>query len=440
MESLFQEPSSTPVGRRDVESSPTLNATSAVKKSGMSITLPRNFAPLSLDPADAPRTPDQTFALLDLPPPPHHSTYRVRRPRVNLSSFQARNPGLSATLFASEIPVPSSAGPWATEFVKFDDFSSDDVMASIELTSTPVRPSLFQSFSEPVESERLHFISGCQAPYTPPGQTTRTPADIKRGEWDMRRPTSARSHNSCSSLSTTETYETRPTSYDGSVTGAEDEGADPFSPPENVKITPATPLRMSKKARLTSFFGKNNVEWTIEMDNHLFNVYQIYLADPTVTPFKTVPGSIPPTGVCHRVARRARETWPRASRIEVPIVQRYKVRSMLDVRMIPRAKTPDLENFLSTSSGDRRPSWPTESATRKRLKQLCREKFTISAHYNRLRESRSPSPFADQFQPKKPSRLSASPMQNIKEDSTAAYTTRELHINLVATGATEPLA
>ena len=39
------------------------------------------------------------------------------------------------------------------------------------------------------------------------------------------------------------------------------------------------------------------------MDNHLFNVYQMYLADPSVTPFKTVPGSIPPTGVCHRVAQ-----------------------------------------------------------------------------------------------------------------------------------------
>ncbi|KAK5936902.1 hypothetical protein PMZ80_010840 [Knufia obscura] len=420
---------------RNMESSPTLNASSAVKKSGMSITLPRNFAPLSLDPADAPRTPDQTFAQLDLPPPPPHSTYRVRRPRVNLSNFQDRDRGLPATLFASDIPVPSSAGPWSTEFSKFKDFS-DDIMPSVESTSTPTRPHLLQSFSEPVHSERLRLVGDAQAPYTPPSQTTRTPADIKRGEWDMQRAASVSSHKSNSSVSTTETYETRPTSYDGSVIGADNEVADPFSPSKNIKVIPATPSRKSKKARLTSFFAKNNVEWTIEMDNHLFNVYQIYLADPTVTPFKTVPGSIPPTGVCHRVARRAKETWPKASRVELPIVQRYKVRSLLDIRMNLRATTPDPEDFLNTSCNDRRPSWPSESATRKRLKQLCREKFTISAHYNRLRESRSPSPFSDQFMPKKPSRLSASPVHNDND----AYTTRELHINLVASGATEPLA
>ena len=440
---LLQGPSSTPISGRNIESSPTLNASSAVKKSGMSITLPRNFAPLSLDGAEAPRTPDQTFAQLDLPPPPPHSTYRVRRPRINLNSFQARNPGLPNTLFASEITVPSSAGPWSTGFSKSYDLSSDDIMPSIESTSTPSRPNLFQRFSEPVECERLRLpaMMQPQAPCTPPSQTTRTPIDIKRGEWDMRRPASVRSHNSNSSISTTETYDTRPTSYDGSVAGVDNDAVDPFFPPEeNVKITPATPLRKSKKVRLTSIFGKNNVDWTIDMDNHLFNVYQIYLADPTVTPFKTVPGSIPPTGVCHRVARRAKETWPRASRIEYPIVQRHRVRSMLDVRMTARDKTPDPENFLSTSSNGRRSPWPSESATRKRLKQLCREKFTISAHYNRLRESRSPSPFAEQFQPRRPSRRSASPVQHVGDDSTAAYTTRELHINLVASGATEPLA
>jgi len=438
MDSLWHELGSTPVTARNLDSSPTLHASSAAKKSGMSITLPRNFAPLSLDAAEAPRTPDQTFAQLDLPPPPPHSTYRVRRPRVNFNSFQARNPGLPATLFASDIPIPSSAGPRSTEVSKSFDLSSDDAMPSIELTSTPTRPNLFQRFSEPVEYEKLRLPPVTQAPYTPPHQTTRTPVDIKRGEWDLRRPTSVRSHNSTSSVSTTETYDTRPTSYDGSVAGADD--SDPFFPAENVKIIPATPLplRKSKKQRLTNLFGKNNVDWTIDMDNHLFNVYQIYLADPTVTPFKTVPGSIPPTGVCHRVARRAKETWSRASRVDFPIVQRHKVRSMLDVRMYSRNKTPDPEDFLSTSTNDRRPAWPSESATRKRLKQLCREKFTISAHYNRLRESRSPSPFAEQFQPRRSSGLSASPMLKNEDDS--AYTTRELHINLVASGATAPLA
>lgn len=416
-------------------SSPTLHASSAVKKFGMSITLPRNFAPMSFDPSDAPRTPDQSFAQLDLPPPPQpHSTFRVRRPRINLGNFQTRNSGLPTTLFASEIPIPSSAGPWATEFAH-NDLSSDSIMPSIENTATPTRPKLFQAISEPIDSTRLLLANESLVPHTPSGQITQAVSESKQNEWNLQRRASVSSHISNSSLSTTETYETRPTSYDGSVTEYDGEGLDPFASQEHVKVIPATPQRRSKKIRLGTFLGKNNTEWTIDMDNHLFNVYQMYLADPKVTPFKTVPGSIPPTGVCHRVARRAKETWPKASRIEFPIVQRHKVRSLLDVRMTSREKTPELEDFLSTNQ--RRPSWPSESATRKRLKQLCREKFTISAHYNRLRESRSPSPFSDQFLPRRPSRLSTSPM-NAEPDNT--YSTREMHINLVASGATAPLA
>lgn len=436
MASLFPDSSPAPLVTQQLDLSPTLNASSAVKKVGMSITLPRNFAPLSLDPNEAPRTPDQTFAQLELPPPPSHSTYRVRRPRVNLASFQSRRNVLSATLFASEIPVPSSAGPLVTSFSNAD-LSSDTIVPSVE-SSSPLRPKLFQAHSEPMDSTRLRLMEDTFTPHTPPGQTTQVLPEVKHDEWNLRRTTSVRSNQSDSSLSTTETYETRPTSYDGSVTEQDDQNSDPFTSHEPIKVIPATPQRKSKKLRLTNFLSKNNFDWPVDMDNHLFNVYQMYLADPTVTPFKTVPGSIPPTGVCHRVARRAKETWSKASRIEMPLIQRYKVRSLLDVRMTPREKTPDPDNFLSIANSDRRPSWPSESATRKRLKQLCREKFTISAHYNRLRESRSPSPFADQFVPKRPSRLSASPMQPMKDES--MYSTREMHINLVATGATEPLA
>src|SRR5438045_2102145 len=75
--------------------------------SGMSITLPRNFAPVGLDGTDEPKTPDQTFAELQLPPPPHHSTTRVRRPKINMEDFRSRNNALPATLFASDIPIPS---------------------------------------------------------------------------------------------------------------------------------------------------------------------------------------------------------------------------------------------------------------------------------------------------------------------------------------------
>src|SRR3954453_23492810 len=82
--------------------------------SGMSITLPRNFAPMGLDRGDEPKTPDQTFTELQLPPPPHHSTMRVRRSRINMDNFTNRNNALPATLFASDIPIPSVEVPRAT--------------------------------------------------------------------------------------------------------------------------------------------------------------------------------------------------------------------------------------------------------------------------------------------------------------------------------------
>lgn len=177
------------------------------------------------------------------------------------------------------------------------------------------------------------------------------------------------------------------------------------------------------------------------MDNHLFNIYQMYLADPAVTPFKTVPGSIPPTGVCHRVARRAKETWPKARRVSKPIVRRYKVRSVFDGRGSPLSKTPEPEDFLRTDATlESREPWPSESATRRRLKQLCKEKFTISAHYQRLRESRSPSPFTSQFE-RPSSRMSRSRSNQPEEERPGTtYATRELGISLVASGATAPLA
>lgn len=420
------------------ETSPTLQATSAIKKSAMSTTLPRNFAPLSWDPADPPKTPDQTFAPLELPPPPPHSTYRMRRPRLTLEGFDRNSAASSTTLFASEIPLPSSAGPLVATFPPADPSDCDHLIPSIERTCTPTRPALQSSYSEPLTHTRLRLSElSSGIPQTPSSQTMKTPIEIKREEWNMQRAASTSSRRSTSSSSSADTLETRPTSFDGSATSPDVEH-DPFLPHAQLKITPATPLRKSKKQRLASFFTKHNVMWTIEMDNHLFNVYQIYLADPTVTPFKTVPGSIPPTGVCHRVSRRARETWPHATRISSPLFKRSRVRSLLDVNSIARERTPDVEHFLISSSQGDRPRWPSEAATRKRLKQLCREKFTISAHYNRLRESRSPSPFSEQFSIKRSTRASRSPSRC--EDESSAFETRKMHIDLVSTGATAPLA
>jgi hypothetical protein len=247
------------------------------------------------------------------------------------------------------------------------------------------------------------------------------------------------------------------------VTSPDIDSHNPFSPTK-FNIIPDTPSRRGKKIRLDTMMPKHNLVWTVEMDNHLFNVYQMYLGDPTVTPFKTVPGSIPPTGVCHRVARRAKMTWRKASRIPTPIVQRYKLRDVMDDRnAFWRDKTPELNDFMRVrddspnGSNDGRGRWPSESSTRKRLKQLCKQKFTISAHYQRLRESRSPSPFTDQFARRSSSRITRSMSRHLETQtstsqlsrelagasvlpSPASFATRELGISLVASGATAPLA
>ncbi|KIV89175.1 hypothetical protein PV10_08765 [Exophiala mesophila] len=419
------------------DSSPTLMASSAQKKPQMSITLPRNFAPFRFDGVDDPKTPDQTFAELKLPPPPHHSTCRVRRSRVNLNSFQARNNALPSTLFASDIPVPSSAQSMQSTF----SMDADTPLPSVELTTDSLRPAFTHALSDPSPSERLRLSSlrDSQLPRTPIAQTKVVTSEYRGSAWDMHRSSSECSIRSESSQSSTDQFTTRPTSFDGSATSPDLEGQDPFSPTK-VNIIPDTPSRKSKKLRVHTLMSKGNVPWSIEMDNHLFNVYQMYLADPTVTPFKTVPGSIPPTGVCHRVARRARETWPRASRFSKPIVKRYRVRNVMESRFAARDKTPEPNDFLKTDNADIRAPWPTESATRKRLKQLCKEKFTISAHYQRLRESRSPSPFHDQFLRRPSSRLGRSTSRQPDQDLSTAYTTRELGISLVASGATAPLA
>ncbi|KIX97176.1 uncharacterized protein Z520_07290 [Fonsecaea multimorphosa CBS 102226] len=422
----------------DREPSPTLLSSSAQRRPHMSITLPRNFAPLGLDGGDDPKTPDQTFAELKLPPPPHHSTCRLRRSRIRMDNFQARNNALPATLFASDIPIPSSAHSVQKE-PEFADV--DFALPSIEMHSHSGRPIYNHSVTDPSPSERLKLSAfrDSHLPRTPVAQTKIVLPDYKNGAWDMHRSASECSLRSDSSFTSSEdTFTTRPTSFDGSATSPENESQDPFSPTK-VNIIPDTPSRKNKKLKVNTMLSKANVQWSIEMDNHLFNVYQMYLADPTVTPFKTVPGSIPPTGVCHRVARRAKETWPRASRVNKPLIRRYKMRNVIETRITARDKTPEPNDFLRTDHNDARGAWPSESATRRRLKQLCKEKFTITAHYQRLRESRSPSPFHEQFLRRPSSRLSRS-VSNQDPQASTTYATRELGISLVASGATAPLA
>jgi hypothetical protein len=394
--------------------------------SGMSITLPRNFAPMGLDGVDEPRTPDQTFAELQLPPPPpHHSTMRVRRPRSNMDNFTSRNNALPATLFASDIPIPSIEVPRAT---------------------ATARPAWHHNTTQPSPSEKLRAASyrNGPLPQTPPAQTKSPDQEIEHVDWDRQRSSSSCSTRSDASFSSSSSFTSRPTSFGGSATSPECDIQDPFMP-RSFNLIPATPTKRSRSAHLETKPAATRFRWTTEMDNHLWNVYQMYLADPSITPFKAAPGVTPPIGVCNRVARVARRTWPKATKIPHQIVKRHSFRDVMDDAYAVRERTPKMSDTIDSPEGTPRhfypftskSQFPDKNVTRRRFKELCKQKFSITPHYQRLRESRSPSPFTDHFSHQS-SRLRIS--RAATRQASASYATRDLGISLVASGATGALA
>ena len=385
------------------------------------MTLPRNFAPSGLDGTGEPRTPDQTFDEVQLPPPPHHSTIRSRRPRIDMDNFTARNRALPAALFASDIPIPSI-----------------EVPAPIQAAPPPWDQTA--SDSSPTERLRPPYRNR-PAPRTPPAQTRPTQEEADPVFWDRQRSASSCSTRSDTSLSSADTFISRPTSFGGSATSPECDVQDPFLP-RTFNLIPATPAKRSRSVEVDYHLSASKARWTTGMDNHLWNVYQMYLADPNITPFKAAPGTIPPLGVCNRVARVARRTWPKATNVPHEMVTRTRFRDVMNEAHAVQQKTPKIFDDLSSPGLARcgRPEeakapWPDKNVTRRRLKELCRQKFSITTHYQRLRESRSPSPFTDQFSSSSASRAS----QRTSHPSSTSYATRDLGISLVASGATGPL-
>jgi hypothetical protein len=151
---------------------------------------------------------------------------------------------------------------------------------------------------------------------------------------------------------------------------------------------PSSPLAMHEQSRPAKKL-KLRATFTEEMDYHLWRTYMTYLQDPTVTPFKALPSTMPPNGVCHRVARMARKTW------KGPRVTRHV--AARGAAQLGRCGTPD--TIRPAKSGSNTPiagpsrtflRYPTEKQCRKRLRDLAKQKPTLSAHYQRLLR-RSPS-------------------------------------------------
>lgn len=205
----------------------------------------------------------------------------------------------------------------------------------------------------------------------------------------VSRPTSSCSTISDSSASSRGSFGSYP-SYGGSCTSPEEDMVGPFSyfPSSEHYKREQSPLE--RRQQPSTKPSKKRTTWTEEQDRHLWMTYNKYLQDPTVTPFKVPPGKVPPNGVCLRVARMANKTWKGGRSLSLAVSSS---------RRQSRAGTPDtIKPGKSGSStpiaGFRRPSsqFPSQAEARKRLRYLCKHKPSLSAHYQRLLNCKSPSP------------------------------------------------
>ncbi|PGH19235.1 hypothetical protein AJ80_04100 [Polytolypa hystricis UAMH7299] len=391
---------------------------------GLSRTLPKDFT----FGTGEPKTPERPTVELKMPPPPRHSSCRFRRPTIDI--------------FANH------------EGGELNPFSSADVpLPSIEFPQEPTA-ALSQIFqiNEPETTVDGHLVVPARERVmlkTPPAQIREISGEGE-SNWNhgsaaefgnaIDRPSSSCSHISDSSVSSCASYNSYP-SFGGSCTSPESEIQDPF-----VAYAPSAPKHLAEspsitvKARGRSINLPAAPKWTAEMDNHLWNTYQLYLQDPTLTPFKMVPGSLPPLGVSHRVARQARKTWSRAKRIVSRKGDSRKTTSSTAQQLGELGESMEKPGVdLGTRSGSATPTakvvnpkplWPkSDASTRRRLKGLCKRKFSIAPHYQRLLQSRSPSPFPD---PVSAHTSSMSARLGIPYANTTSFATRDLGVSLVS--------
>ena len=244
------------------------------------------------------------------------------------------------------------------------------------------------------------------------------------------------------------------TSYpagDGSCTSPESDAPDPFKFASIRKSKAkkwATLARNDESIQCGLSTKQVEVNWTPEMDKHLWSIYHVYLQDPTVTPFKMLPGTAPPLGVCHRVAREARRSW-RGARTSLrnpsAVISPPTVDDRVRVTTIfgHRSGSPDTirgsrsgSNTPTGSATANAPLWPKSgSSTRRRLRHLCKSKPTIAPHYQRLLQSRSPSPFTSSSRTQSRSQSRLSEVSSPVEMQSSSFNTREIQLSLTTSTA-----
>ena len=398
----------------------------------LSITLPRNFT-FRFNDGEEFKTPGPEEVAPFAPRP----VYRVkRRARASIIPSDVL---ASTCLTTSEDPAP------ITEDVPLPSIELSTSSANAPPALHPCHTELQAGFLSPRIARRT-----MELPRTPSAQPVSQVVDWdKSGQKELGESIS-RPMSVCSILSDSsddsDTGSEDHMSLGGSCTSPESDSGDPFTSAIPWKKSPIpfaeSGLNIKKEVQ-----GKGKatepkpVNWTTKMDTHLWTCYQIYIQDPTHTPFKLIPGSPPPLGVCHRVTRRARTTWPGEK------VSTHVSSVLANPDTSERKSTTDREGSPDTLKAERSgsttptarpakklPPWPKSNAsTRRRLRELCRRKATMPAHYQRLLQSRSPTPFASSPRPQSRSSRLSSPHNDPMQ--TPTFQTDELQMSLITSTA-----
>ncbi|KAF7190745.1 hypothetical protein HII31_07904 [Pseudocercospora fuligena] len=331
------------------------------------------------DDTQMPRTPEaqqcgEAQSATEPPPPPRPQPFKVKRKRPS-APFQEPimlDTNIIPTIEMSEVPTQMSSPTLQP--------TSAHLLSPIPMSST-----LQRAFTPPkTPAPKL-----C----TPFSQLESPMAD----EWDLinnTKPAFQRAGSVCSTFSDSSVSSCGSSAFSmptGGYDSPQSEATDPFMDDDLTKHdkSMSSPNLETDTPQTKRIKTRRHVTWTPQMDDHLWMTFMAYLSDPTLTPFKMLPGSTPPMGVCDQVATRAKRTW--RPRKVVPVTP-GSIDALLEAEARKqREGSPD--TIRPSTLQAMQAKWPKSAATRRRLRELCARRPSISAHYQRMLRTRSPSPF-----------------------------------------------
>ncbi|KAH0551062.1 hypothetical protein GP486_007588 [Trichoglossum hirsutum] len=380
----------------------------------LSITLPRNFTFHYTDGQDPREQP--TGQETEARQAPSTRPYRIRprhRPGIVVTHPEGQS---NPTLLLQDVARPTIEVPGTTASGPPHSMKeSSPELAEGFLAPAPSRPRFFTPPKTPLAKILTAFDRDTSE------KTQWGESNSNHGE-SIHRPDSACSGFSDSSNSSSDSLISFP-SEGGSCTSPETE--DTFAFPgysaekrrESRRTMPMQPDYANRRIRGRKGHGSKRVKWTEEMDNHLWKTYTLYRHDPQVTPFFVQPGGVPPLGVCCRVAREAKRSW-RGQKLPLSSIEESSgtsndsrgkqiLRDVQDETNAVRTGADSPDTLTDIKSGSSTPTassepqkqllaskWPgTESATRRRLRKLCKSKFSPSPQKEQLLRPRSTTPF-----------------------------------------------